>query len=236
MNSKTNKPLPAWLPLMVGTVLVVFLAGLGGWQLNRGMDKRADRALFDAETGFTAWKHGTEIRPYQRLKATGGYDGIRQFLLENIIVNGRNGYYVVTPLAGRPEEPLLLVNRGWIEKGETPPDAASLAVPKTRVTVRGRAGSLPRAGYKMGDAIRPSGDWPRFAVYPSFDEVAAALGTETEAFVLLMDEQESHGFIRDWQPAGFGPDKHFGYALQWFAMAAVLMALIVWNYRKKRFS
>lgn len=236
MNSKRNKALPAWLPLVVGTVLVVFLAGLGGWQLNRGMEKRAGQALFDAETSFTAWQHGTEIRPHQRLKATGRYDGSRQFLLENIIVGARNGYYVVTPLAGGPEEPLLLVNRGWIEKGETPPEDELLAVPATRITVRGRAGLLPRAGYRMGDAIGPDSDWPRFAVYPSFDEVAAALGTEIEAFVLLMDEQENHGFARDWQPAGFGPDKHFGYALQWFAMAAVLMALLVWNYRKKRFS
>jgi surfeit locus 1 family protein len=228
--------LPTWLPLVIGALLVVQFAGLGAWQVSRGLEKRADRALFTAESSFTAWQHGAEVRAYQRLKATGHYAGDRQVLLENILVNGQNGYYVVTPLVAEQGEPPLLINRGWIKKGAAPPDGSALAVPTTRVTVRGRAGSLPRAGYKMGTAIPTSDDWPRFAVYPSLDEVAAALGTEVQPFVLLMDHQERHGFLRNWKPAEFGPGKHFGYALQWFAMAAVLSALLIWNYRKKRFT
>jgi len=44
------------------------------------------------------------------------------------------------------------------------------------------------------------------------------------------------GGRRTWSvPSEFGPGKHFGYALQWFAMGAVLSGLLVWNYRKKRF-
>ena len=31
-----------------------------------------------------------------------------------------------------------------------------------------------------------------------------------------------------------GPGKHFGYALQWFAMGVVLAGLLIFNYRKKR--
>ena len=51
----------------------------------------------------------------------------------------------------------------------------------------------------------------------------------------LLDDQEQHGFYRQWTPSGFGPGKHFGYAVQWFAMGAVLAGLLLWNYRKKRF-
>ena len=69
----------------------------------------------------------------------------------------------------------------------------------------------------------------------AFRKVAAELGRDVQAFVLLMDAEEQHGFHREWSPSGFGPGKHFGYALQWFAMGAVLSALLVWNYRKKRF-
>ena len=176
------------------------------------------------------------VRPYQRLRVTGRYDSGRQFLLENIIINGRNGYYVVTPLIAARDEPPLLVNRGWIEKGQAPFDNDSIAVPAERVTVRGRVGSLPRAGYKMGAAIPPTDDWPRTAVFPTIDEVSAALGNDVQPFVLLMDHQEANGFVRNWAPTEFGPGKHFGYAVQWFAMAAVLSALLVWNYRKKKFT
>jgi cytochrome oxidase assembly protein ShyY1 len=31
---------------------------------------------------------------------------------------------------------------------------------------------------------------------------------------------------RDWQPTTMGPDKHRGYAVQWFALAAT--AFIAW--------
>ena len=175
-----------------------------------------------------------EIRPYQRLKAAGHYDTERQFLLENIIVNSRYGYYVLTPFIARQDEPVLLVNRGWIEKGGAPLDTSRLSVPTGRTTVRGRAGSLPRAGYKIGIAIDPASDWPKAAVYPTREDVVAALGVKVQAFVLLMDHEDEHGFLRHWVPTEFGPGKHFAYAFQWFAMGTVLSGLLAWNYRKRR--
>ena len=229
MNKAGKNPLPTWLPLIVGAAFVLLFASLGTWQVNRGLEKRDARETFSQESGFAAWQDGMRIRPYQRLKITGSYADDRQVLLENIIVNSRNGYYVITPLISREHEPALLVNRGWIER---PVDAATLTVPEGRITVRGRAGSLPRAGYKMGDAFSSAGEWPKSAVYPSLDEVAEVLGRGVQPFVLLMDDQEPHGFYRQWAPSGFGPGKHFGYAVQWFAMGAVLAGLLLWNYRK----
>ena len=130
---------------------------------------------------------------------------------------------------------MLLVNRGWIEKAADGVDAKRIAPPDGTLVVRGRAGSLPKAGYKMGDAFTDGQDWPQHAVYPSLEEVALALGRPVQPFVLLMDHNEEHGFLRHWVPSEFGPGKHFGYALQWFAMGAVLSGLLAWNYRKKRF-
>ena len=235
MTSETKAPLSNWLPLIVGSLLVVLFASLGAWQISRGLEKQASRAAFSDETGFAAWQDGMSVRPGQRLRATGYYDPEHQFLLENIILDSRYGYYVITPLLGLEGEPVLLVNRGWLQKTDAPIDPAMLDVPATRMTVRGRAGSLPRAGYKMGAAIDPAADWPKTAVYPSYDEVAAALAVPVQPFVLLMDEEEQHGFLRQWVPTELGPGKHFGYAFQWFAMAVVLAALLTWNYRKKRF-
>ncbi len=236
MNTEAKKKLPSWLPLVVGGLLVAQFAGLGAWQISRGLEKRIDEQMFRDETGFSAWHNGMEVRPYQRLSATGRYDNDRQILLENIIVNSRYGFYVITPLIGFDDDPVLLVNRGWIEKpagGSL--DTARLDVPGGHVTVRGRAGSLPRAGMKMGEAFKPGDDWPKAAVYPSLEDVAAALGHDVQPFIMLMDHEEDHGFLRHWVPTEFGPGKHFGYALQWFAMGAVLSGLLIWNYRKKRF-
>ena len=128
----------------------------------------------------------------------------------------------------------MIVNRGWVEKVGDDFDTATIALSDDRITVRGRAGSLPRAGYKMGDAITPGQSWPQHAVYPVLKDLEAALGTELQPFVLLMDPQDDAGFLRHWVPEEMGPGRHFGYALQWFAMAAVLAGLLVWNFRRLR--
>ena len=235
MNEPRRKPLPTWLPLVVGTLLVLQFFALAAWQVSRGFEKRSAQQNFRAESHFTAWQDGMEIRSFQNLEVTGQYDAVHQLVLDNIIINSRYGHYVLTPLDVGPDQPLLLVNRGWIEKSAGEFDVALLALPEGEVSIRGRAGSLPRAGYKMGAAIAADEPWPRHAVYPSREEIAAALGRSIQPFVLLMDHSEAHGFLRQWVPSEFGPGKHFGYALQWFAMGAVLAGLLVWNYRKKRF-
>ena len=236
MNEKSKNKLPAWLPLLVGALFVALFASLGAWQMSRGLDKRAQQQLFRDEAGFVAWRNGMDIRPYQGLVATGYYDGDRQILLDNIISNSRYGYYVITPLVGLDGEPVLLVNRGWIQRTGDTVDVTRLAVPEGQVSVRGRAGALPRAGMKMGDAFTPGQAWPKIGVYPSTDDVAAELGRDVQGFVLLMDADEAHGFTREWAPTEIGPGRHFGYALQWFAMGAVLSGLLIWNHRKRRFS
>lgn len=235
MNNKTKRPLPTWLPLLVGTFLVIQFAGLGAWQISRGLEKRATQYAYRDETSFKAWQDGMEVRSFQRLKATGAYDGEHQIVLDNIIISSRYGHYVLTPLEIAADQPLLLVNRGWVERTGTDFDTDQLELPAGELTVHGRAGSLPRPGYKMDDAFEPLQQWPKHAVYPSAKEVATALGREIQPFVLLMEHDEKHGFLRHWVPSEFGPGKHFGYALQWFAMGAVLSGLLIWNYRNKRF-
>lgn len=226
--------MPSWLPLLVGAAFVALFASLGAWQIDRGLDKRARQQLFEGETGYAKWRHGVTVEPLQRLEATGYYDGAHQVLLDNIVVGGQPGYFVIIPLDRRDGSPLLLVNLGWIAK--TGDGVAPLPVPDGLVTLRGRVGNLPRAGMKMGDAFAPGQAWPKVAVYPSPDEVAAELGRDVQDFVLMLDPVEEGNYVRDWAPTEFGPGRHFGYALQWFAMAAVLSGLLIWNHRKRRFS
>lgn len=223
------------LPYVVGGILVVQFIGLGIWQAGRGLEKRARQADYATEATFSSWYDGIEVQPFARLKVQGDFDDRHQILLENIIVNSRNGYYVITPLITSTDEPVLLVNRGWLEKTSQDFDTASVAFSAPRVTVRGRAGALPRAGFRMGQPFTPGSSWPRFAVYPTLDDVEAALGRPVQPFVLLMDPEDPYGYYRDWAPNEIGPGRHFAYALQWFAMAIVLAVLLVWNYRNRGF-
>lgn len=222
-----------WLPYALGALVVALFAGLGAWQIGRAQEKRAVQEAFDRETGFTRFVNGMDVKPYQQLSAEGRFDAGHQFLLDNIIVDSRNGHYVLTPLVYSDGEPALIVNRGWVGTTGGAVDPAALEVPVGRVTVRGRAGALPRAGYRMGAAIESRSGWPRHALYPTLDEVEAALGRELQPFVLLLSPGEDHGLLRRWEPAAIGPGRHYAYAMQWFAMAVVLAGLLAWNFRKR---
>jgi surfeit locus 1 family protein len=235
VNDAVKTKIMSWIPYVIGAILVVQFAGLGVWQVSRAFEKRAEQQAFVTQTGFASWSDGVDVRPFQKLKATGHFDVEHQFLLENIIINSRLGYYVLTPLHVADDTPLLLINRGWFERSSEAIDVDSLALPPDRVTVRGRAGSLPKAGYRMGEAVPADAEWPKRAVYPILDEIAAALGEPVQPFVLLMDPDDDHGFFRHWVPEEMGPGRHYAYALQWFAMGIVLAGLLIWNFRKRGF-
>ena len=55
---------------------------------------------------------------------------------------------------------------------------------------------------------------------PTLDELSAELGQELLPFILLLSPEDDDGYVRLWQPRDSGPGMHYGYAFQWFAMAA----------------
>jgi cytochrome oxidase assembly protein ShyY1 len=233
LNEAVKKKILGWTPYVIGAVLVVQFLALGAWQLDRGHEKSAEKQAFASQAGFASWSDGMQVRSFQKLKAIGDFDTAHQFLLENIIINSRYGYYVLTPLIVEEGAPVLIVNRGWVERTGQEFDTGIIALEDSRVTVTGRAGSLPRAGYRMGDAIVAASSWPVAAVYPELGDLSKALGREVQPFVLLMDPKESNGFYRHWVPDEMGPGRHYAYALQWFAMGIVLAGLLLWNFRKR---
>jgi cytochrome oxidase assembly protein ShyY1 len=233
VNTNLQKSIKGWLPYALGALLVVQFAGLGVWQVGRALEKRAEQAAYQGQSGFTTFVDGMDVRPYQKLAAEGVFDAGHQFLLDNIILNSRYGHYVLTPLIYNDDEAVLIINRGWIERTGDELDPDLIAVSGDRLTVRGRVGSLPKAGYRMGEAIESPSAWPQHAVYPTLDELAASLGREVQPFVLLMDPDDDFGLVRHWVPEEMGPGRHYAYAFQWFAMGAVLAALLIWNFRKR---
>lgn len=212
---------PALHWTVLALVGVALFVALGRWQLDRADEKRA---LFE---GFAAGAVEAVALPaglgtvqrYRRVHARGRYDAGRQFLLDNMTRDGVPGYHVLTPLL-RDDGSVLLVNRGFMAASGDRAALPALPVEEGPRTVVGRADALPRPAVEL--EAPPGSGWPRLVSFPTMDELAAALGLRLHPQVLLLDADQPDGFGRDWQPPGMAPDKHIGYAVQWFGLAAAV--------------
>lgn len=222
------------LPMVAAVVLIVLFAGLGFWQLDRADQKKAIQASFANQDQYRAIGERASPGLYEPITATGRFLNRRQFLIDNMIVDGRVGYYVITPFEYAAGQPLLLVNRGWVAKAPAANDLPSIAVSDALRTVRGKTGRLPRVAIRPGSALPNSGDWPKRATFPTTDELAEALDREVLPFVLLADPDPGADLVRQWQPQGFGPMRHYAYAFQWLALAlTVIVVTLLLKCKKK---
>lgn len=219
---------PWWATL--GTVLLgALFAGLGVWQLSRAEEKReflAEFATGQAAAPVPAPVSGPGLGAmrFRSISAAGHYDAAHQLLLDARTREGRAGYEVLTPLIGNGQA--ILVNRGWV-----PADANRARLPDVTVsddqrTVEGLLDRLPAAALSAGPGTDMDADqWPRRLLFPTTDQIEAALGYAVEDYQLLLSPGQADGFDRRWRPEVMTPQQHLGYAVQWFALAAALVVI-----------
>jgi surfeit locus 1 family protein len=207
-------------------------ARLGVWQLDRAAQKIAlqraveERALLPAipapQLAHDAREAGAQL--HRRVRLEGRWLPERTVWLENRPMDGRAGFYVVTPLQ-LAEGRAVLVQRGWQprdlrDRTLRPP----LDTPAGVVTVRGRIAPPPGRLYEFGAAdagpIRQNLD---------LDAFARETGLQLAPLSVLQTEGPAgDGLRRDWPAPAFDVHRHQGYAFQWFALSALTFVLYAW--------
>jgi surfeit locus 1 family protein len=210
------------------------LLALGSWQVQRAGEKRAlyeDFAAGGTPVLLEATSGGLDaLRRYAPVRASGRYLADRQFLLDNMVESQQAGYRVLTPLL-LDEGRAVLVDRGWIPRDFGVAGLPAVTVDADPRSISGRIDRLPRPGLELAAELAPG--WPKVVQFPTQDELSLALGLELVPGVVLLDPAEPDGYRRDWRPSDFGPERHVGYAVQWFALALTLVILyLVWSFRK----
>ncbi len=238
----------AWL---LTTLLVfagtAFCIRLGIWQLGRLEQRRAFNTqvetmraaeLLDLNQNLPADISSMEWRA---VTVTGEFDFANQIALRNQYNGDQYGYHLITPLlfAGGA----VLVDRGWI-----PADPASGNTAPTRyawrqydeagqvaVTGQIRLGQVKPAFGGVADALPESGQ--PLEVWNNFDVAAIS---KQNPYPLLpvyiqpnVDENNSDPPIAYQPVVELTEGSHFGYALQWFAFAAILFAGYPFYLRKQ---
>jgi len=235
---KKRKFRPGWLTTLIGIVVLAVLINLGFWQIRRGHGAEhvyqafargqkgpAKRVSSIQGIAAIARSHGGGPM-YRHVKVHGDYDASHQMLLDNRVNNDRLGYEVYTPLK-LPGGGYVIVDRGWV-----PGYARRSMLPDVSVSSRARTVTGMLTHFRQGGLkVAPQGTshgWPRVVVYPDAQQVSQILHARVAPLLLLLDPTQPDGYVRHWKPQIMKPMRHYGYAFQWFAMAATLIVIWVW--------
>ena len=213
--------------------LALFLS-LGRWQVERGSEKQARQALFDARLAetplnLTGSVASAEPLMYRRVRASGRWIAHAQVFVDNQIRDGRAGFHVVTPLRLDSGD-VVLVNRGWIARDAAFPRAPAVPVEEGPVTVAGMATRPPERYLELAPATVAGNVWQNLSI----ERYAQHFRLPLLPVVILADAP-APGLAPVRERPDAGVAKHHEYALTWFALAATTLVLwIALNLKRER--
>ena len=226
---------------------IVAFVSLGQWQLSRMHQKQAMldavEATLAARTALPLSVAGdaARARDYDWSAGLGRFVDGPAFVLDNQIragVPGLRVYRLFAPVDAAP----LLVDLGWTPLADRTTRLPEPTIVRGEgllgrdVALRGLLAPPPSAGLALGPALAP-GD-AVLMTRIELDAIAADAGLPAlPPRVLRVDPALDVGYARDLDvlPNTLPPDKHLGYAVQWFGLAlAVLVIALVLTFRKRR--
>jgi len=223
-----------WVVLLAALLATALTARLGVWQLDRAAQKNALQAALESRRALpplaaAELAHDAATAATQQHRAVnlqGQWLAALTVYLDNRQMNGRPGFYALTPLR-LDDGSAVLVQRGWLPRDLM--DRTRIAIvppPSGRVQVQGRIALAPPRLYEFDAAasgpIRQNLDLDAYA-----RETALPLRPLT---VVQEDGQPpvGDGLLRQWPRPAADVHKHYGYAFQWFALSALILGLYVW--------
>lgn len=219
---------PHWLISLLAILLILLFARLGLWQIKRAEEKKQ---MLSTEQAYAqqspiAWSVNNKLpKQYQRIALQGQY--LPKVLLhDNQHYQHQFGYAIISPLLIANGQ-VVLVDRGWIAG-----DPSRVAFPKTNlprglVNIVGSAYYPSTKNWVLGQVIEEKRQ--DLAIVERIDTqlISQVLHKSVYPFIIRLGKNEADGYVREWPIVAMSPMRHSAYALQWFAMALVVLILFI---------
>lgn len=216
------------------TLLACFFIGLftclGSWQLSRAKQKEILINSFTQRTlegplSVQTLSGFSDLRFY-RAELTGSFDNTHTFLLDNKTYQGQIGYEVYTPFKAERLPSAILVDRGFIPMGQSRRQLPDIQAIKGTVTILGLL-NLPPSYVAFGQIKEPQLTWPLRIEFVNIDQLSTLLSYSLYPYTLTLSQKDPSAYAVKWDAVTIPPERHRGYAVQWFALALTLLILSV---------
>lgn len=245
MGPGARRRRPAIVPTLAAIAMLALLVSLGQWQLGRAAEKRALLERYATRAGEPPLHLAPDLAPddprivdalpFRTVTLQGTFLTDRQYLLDNRTHQGVAGYHVLTPLRRGDSATLVLVDRGWIPVGKSREHLPDVGVADAPTRLTATLSEPPRPGLLLGETGYEQGTWPRVVQYLDIGLISAQLQAPVLPLVARLDPGAPFGYVRDWKPYyGISPERHVGYAVQWFALALALVVIYFYLTLRKR--
>lgn len=228
LSFHTRRFKPHWTMILLAVLAMALFLRLGFWQLDRAHEKKQMIALTKAfsRQAPTDWSFEQALPAhYQSLRVEGHFLPA-VLLLDNQHYQHEFGYDVVSPLM-LANGKVVLVDRGFVAGDVTRRLFPATETPLGLVRMTGSAYYPSEKTWLLGQVLEKKN--ADLAIMEQFDtqHISQFLHKSVYPFIIRLDKHAAHGFVREWPVVAMAPQRHYGYALQWFAIALVILILFI---------
>ena len=223
-----------WKVSIFAFVCMVLFVNLGFWQLNREAEKReliaelsardSQRPMLANELPIHADLSGVPVR------LAGEYGDVVA-LLDNRVLKGIVGFEVHQIFYDDLGQ-VFLVNRGFVAMGRTRSDP--VVIPEVRpgkISIDGKVYQSDGAPLQLKRERGQIKLFPAILQQVEMERLSDSLDMDIYPYVIRLAADQPGTLPRYWPNTVMSPQKHRGYAVQWFAMAfAVLIAWLFFSF------
>ena len=224
---------PGWKMTLFTLLFSPVLFTLGQWQLEREQEKIQLQSDFDAralaaEASIEEIEGARDDLAFMKIKARGEFLNDKVFLLDNKIHQGRVGYELINPFVTAAGT-VLLINRGWIAQGPSRAQLPEIEHLQDIVEVQGTI-YVPLEEPFLLNSIEETMPASGPAVIQSIDieSLEKQMALKVFPYTIRLSSGSPGLEQANWQTVNMEPEKHRGYAVQWFAMLFALLAMYIY--------
>ncbi len=210
---------------------------LGTWQLDRlawkeAVAERLESRLSAQPIMLPTEPFDPEQFEFRRVRVAGEFLHESEFFLLSQVRDGVVGIHVVTPLRRLADASHILVDRGWLPLNRRDPAGRHDAQVASIVTLDAVVRRTPSRGWFVPENRPADNEW--YFMEPAAMAAAAGVAAPGEFFLAAVEAASSGDY-----PVGRGAqiairNDHLGYAITWYALAAVLVAVYLAHGWKRR--